>query len=100
MIGPTRGGKTYLTAAMLEQLRAGPRVRNVVLIDTKGEYETLPSNVVRGEVIADQAELEGRPHYWSHRCWCDDFHRDQPTTLRLGPPPYTTRFPAPGGFYR
>lgn len=32
----------------------------------------------------DQAD-DGRPHWARGRCWCDDFHRDQPTTLPLAP---------------
>lgn len=27
-----------------------------------------------------------RPHYSTGRCWCDQFHRDQPTTLPLTSP--------------
>ena len=33
------------------------------------------------------------PHFAAGRCWCDDFHRDQPTTLLLAPAPQVPGVP-------
>jgi hypothetical protein len=59
MIGASMTGKTYLTQAMIDALSNGPRIRDVLFISTKpGNDVLLRRNVVPGEVIRDQKEIE------------------------------------------